>query len=79
MVTICAIAFFVSISIVLKSRGENSLTGSGLPQVFSKSTPTPTVIPAPPNAPKTFNFDSSTDLKAELEKINPQILDSDFE
>ena len=32
-----------------------------------------------PNAPKTFKFDSSTDLKAELESVNPQILDSDFE
>ena len=39
------------------------------------STPTP----IPPNAPKTFSFDSSTDLKMELEKVNPQILDSDFE
>lgn len=28
---------------------------------------------------KTFRFDSSADLKAELEKVNPQILDSDFE
>ena len=32
-----------------------------------------------PVAPKTFNFDSSTDLKMELEKRNPQVLDSDFE
>jgi len=41
--------------------------------------PTPTPVPATtPNAPKTFQFDSSTDLKAELEKVNPQILDSDF-
>ena len=34
---------------------------------------------ASPNAPKTFQFDSSTDLKQELEKVNPQILDSDFQ
>lgn len=40
----------------------------------------PTFVPtlAAPVAPKTFNFDSSTDLKTELEKVNPQILDSDF-
>ena len=39
-----------------------------------------TLTPAStPNAPKTFNFDNSTDLEAELEKVNPQILDSDFE
>lgn len=40
------------------------------------------VSPASPNttlnAPATFNFDSSTDLKKELNSINPQILDSDF-
>ena len=36
--------------------------------------------PVPPEAgPKTFNFDASTDLKTELESVNPQILDSDFE
>lgn len=28
--------------------------------------------------PKTFQFDSLTDLNAELEKVNPQVLDSDF-
>lgn len=41
------------------------------------SSPTPT--PVAPNAPKTFKFDSATDLEAELEKVNPQVLDSDFE
>ncbi len=41
---------------------------------------TPTPEPAAiSNAPKTFNFDSSTNLKQELEKVNPQVLDSDFE
>lgn len=29
--------------------------------------------------PKTFQFDSATDLKMELNKVNPQVLDSDFE
>ena len=67
MVTICAIAFFVSISVISKSKGVESL----------ESVLSPT--PVPPNAPKTFKFDSSTDLKVELEKINPQILDSDFQ
>lgn len=40
---------------------------------------TPASTPAPPNAPKTFKFDGSTDLKMELDKVNPQVLDSDFE
>lgn len=43
-----------------------------------KSSPTPMPL-ATPNAPKTFQFDASTDLKQELQKINPQVLDSDFE
>ncbi len=33
---------------------------------------------ATPNAPKTYNLDSSTDLKKELNSINPQVLESDF-
>lgn len=41
-------------------------------------TAVPTSTPALPQAPKTFQFDSSTDLEAELEKVNPQVLDSDF-
>lgn len=56
---------------LLSGKKEGSLIGS-----------TPNLIPAPivkPNAPKTFQFDSSTDLKQELEKVNPQVLDSDFE
>lgn len=29
--------------------------------------------------PKSYTFDKSTDLKKELESINPQVLDTDFE
>ena len=53
---------------------QGGLVGSTLMQ----QTPIPTPV-ATPNAPKTFQFDSSTDLKMELEKVNPQILDSDFQ
>lgn len=45
----------------------------------SSVSPTPSVTPKPPQAPETFQFDSSTDLKAELEKIQPEVLESDFE
>ncbi|MBI4038885.1 hypothetical protein HY384_02910 [Candidatus Daviesbacteria bacterium] len=38
------------------------------------STPAPTS-----NTAQTIKFDKSTNLKEELEKINPQVLDSDFE
>ena len=56
------------------------LVGSNFIQQIIHQQPIPTPVPvASPNAPKTFNFDSSTDLKMELQKVNPQVLDSDFE
>lgn len=46
----------------------------------SKKTNPPVVAtPTPGSRPKTFQFDASTDLKKELDSINPQVLDSDFE
>ena len=54
----------------------NLINPMGRKDMFFNTKPTPV---ASPNAPKTFNFDSSTDLKQELEKVNPQVLDSDFE
>lgn len=37
----------------------------------------PTTIPT--SIPKQYKFDGSTDLKKELESINPQVLEADFE
>lgn len=45
------------------------------PVTQSLSTPIPAVTPA---APITFQFDKFTDLELELEKVNPQVLDSEF-
>lgn len=47
-------------------------------QQSSKPSPSPENLSSP-QAPKTFKYDSSTDLKKELESINPQILEEDFE
>ncbi len=55
------------------------LAGNKSENLVNPQTPAPSETPAPPSAPKTFKFDNSTDLKVELEKVNPQILDSDFE
>ena len=45
--------------------------------------PVPLSIPIPQtpsyNPPVEIKYDSSTDLKKELENINPQVSDSDFE
>ena len=61
-------------------KNEGGLVGPKFIQQITHSQPVQTSVPvASPNAPKTFNFDSSTDLKKELEKVNPQVLDSDFQ
>lgn len=45
------------------------------------SSPAPASLPPTPsyNPPKEVKYDSSTDLNQELESINPQVLDKDFE
>lgn len=56
-----------------------NLVSPGFPLGASqKAEPVPSSTPNI-SAPKSFTFDGSTDLKAELEKVNPQVLDSDFE
>lgn len=53
----------------LKSPLGNVLQGTATPQpVASNYAP-----------PKEVKLDASSDLEAELEKVNPQVLDSDFE
>lgn len=37
------------------------------------------VTPLPSPTPKTYIFDSSSDLKKELDSVDPLVLDSDFE
>lgn len=71
-------AFLITISLVVISVFPHRKWEGKLASPFSGApSPIPTPIPSP--TPKTFNFDSSTDLKGELETVNPQVLDSDFE
>ncbi len=53
------------------------LSPMGQMNLSNKSNQTPVLV-ATPNPPKTFKFDASTDLKKELDSVNPQVLDSDF-
>ena len=56
--------------------GEKGLASPNMVQnLFTKPSPTPSPSPKI----KTYKFDSTTDLKKELDSINPQILDSDFQ
>lgn len=66
------IIFFV------RSKTSSTLVSSSFTKTTTQEVATE-VPNATPNAPKTYNFDSSTDLKQELDSINPQVLDSDFE
>lgn len=69
--TIAALVFFV----FPHSKWERSLANPGFktPDQQSLATPTPTATP------KQYQFDASSDLGKELESVNPQVLDSDFE
>lgn len=63
-----------------QSEWEAKLVSPGFPLgvAVQKSGPVPSSSPNI-KTPKGFQFDESTDLKAELEKVNPQVLDSDFQ
>ena len=56
----------------LVNPGFNPL-GTILQKTDSTPEPTPNI-----KTPKEFKFDATTDLKMELEKVNPQVLESDF-
>ena len=69
----------VALMIFLGSLGfTKRLTGNLISPIFFNTkgieieiTPTP--------APKTFQFDSSTNLNQELDSVNPEVKDDDFE
>ena len=71
-----AVVILSTVMWVVKYGGNRNsqLINLGFQKVTSSPTPAST-----PKYPKTFKFDRTTDLKMELEKVNPQVLDSDFE
>ncbi len=60
--------------LILNDQKPMGLVGPTLSQVKIETSPSP----SPSVLPK-FQFNSQTDLKAELEKVNPQVSDEDFE
>lgn len=75
-----AVAIMSTVFLVVKYGGnrDGDLVGSRFVSQTTNRQPSPIPIPTP-STPKTFKFDASNDLKMELEKVNPQVLDSDFE
>lgn len=74
---IAAVLIIIFAVILVSTNKKDAKWESPFSGITQRTSPTQTPIPSP--TPKTFNFDSSTDLKQELETINPQVLDSDFE
>lgn len=70
-IIIVFIIFLVVILVLVFSGRKSS------PMVTPTSSPSFTPTPLPKL--KTFQFDENTDLEKELEKVDPKVLDSDFE
>lgn len=72
------VVFFVT------SRKTSSLVNpvlkQGQSQTWPQQSPSSSPIPSTPsfNPPKQLQYDGSTDLKKELDSVDPQVLDSDF-
>ncbi|MBI2019423.1 hypothetical protein HYS95_02000 [Candidatus Daviesbacteria bacterium] len=66
------ILFFVT------GRKNTQLVNPSLQQETVKQSSSEPSVPLY-NPPQEIKYDSSTDLKKELDTVNPQILDSDFE
>lgn len=77
LITIMLVSVVIIIWLIARSNSQSKLFAPGYSQTLGEQVPEPT--PAPPVAPKTFELDAATDLEAELEKINPEVLDNDFE
>ncbi len=61
--------------------GKQVLVNPLVTKAVVQPTTAPVSIPQTPayNAPKEIKYDSGTDLQTELDSVNPQVLDSDFE
>lgn len=74
IVIVLALAILLVIS-VTHPMWNSELVSPNLVSLFlGKPKPTPSSA----SGPKTFKFDSQTDLKKELDSVNTEVLDSDF-
>lgn len=76
---ILIISLILVVKFILKPRGWKAKLTTPMGSSFNQTTPVPSSTLLPVSTPQTFKFDGSTDLKKELDSINPQVLDSDFE
>lgn len=72
---VIAVMAYIGYSVFPKEQPKELITPTKTNSISLKVTPTPT--PAP--TPVVFQFNNSTDLNKELNTVNPQVLNSDFE
>lgn len=76
LLTVILLLMLIGIFVILsnfifsKTNTQTLISSDG-----QKITPSPTPTPTPIE----YHFDKSTNLKKELDSINPQVLDSDFD
>lgn len=66
----------VSVYWVVFKISPQKLVTTGLISSTSPSSVTPE--PSPTQTPQVFNYNSSTNLKSELQTVHPEVLDNDF-
>ena len=77
---IVAIAFALAAIILFFKSSNDEKFASPIAKVFNiKGVSVSSPVPSPSPKLKTFQFDASTDLKLELDSVNPEVMDSDFE
>ncbi len=74
IILLLVIAVFVVAKYVVK--GDGLLISPRVGKITSQSTPVPTTPSY--NPPKEIKYDISTNLKQELDSVNPEVLESDF-
>lgn len=75
VVVLLVIVYFIITK--FSSNGNGPLVNPGLGKPASQVTPTPEASSY--NPPEQVQYNSSTDLKKELDSVNPQISDVDFQ
>lgn len=76
------IQIFILIGLIILAIGGYFVLikdGSQTLQSSASSDPIVPLTPSPSPTPAVFKFDKSTDLKSELQTVNPKVEDNDFE
>lgn len=79
MVVLVVILLFVGLAFLINYLPITGLIYPGSEDSKQTTLVTSTSVASPSPTPKNFRFDRTTDLRSELNKINPEVLESDFE